>query len=197
MSQQHLPSAHQRMPYPVDAPSPGQRVLAIDAILDVIFSFSTPRTIISLSKTCRAAWPIAASYFRVAYKPEHLLQQFLPDMAVVSAFRTLQAQTGVLVFGKAAYNFLARTMPTDTTMNLYTDASHTPQVNSFLTQVAGYDVEMREHELVFFRVGEGEHVIRNIVLHVGPPDSFDAVDKPRKLSSGVWCTSALSTCDDG
>jgi hypothetical protein len=197
MSHQRLTSAYQRIPCPEDTPSPGQRVLAIDAILDVIFSFSTPRTIISLSKTCRAAWPIAASYFRVAYKPEHLLQQFLPDMPAVSAFRTLQAQTGVLVFGKAAYNFLARTTPTDTTMNLYVDASHTPQVNSFLTQVAGYDVEMREHELVFFRVGEGEQVVREIVLHASPPDPFDAVDKPRKISSGVWCTSALSPRSNG
>jgi len=197
MDQQHFPSAHQRIQHPTDAPfpSPGQRVLAIDAILDVIFSFSTPRTIISLSKTCRAAHPIAASYFRVVYKPEHLLRQFLPDPAVVRAFRALQAQTGVTVFGKAAYNFLARTELTDTTMNLHVDVSHTPLVNGFLTQ-AGYDVEMREHELVFFQTGEGDQVIREIVLHVGAPDAFDAVDKPRKLSSGAWCSSAPEHAPD-
>ncbi|KAF8464333.1 hypothetical protein DFH94DRAFT_618761, partial [Russula ochroleuca] len=77
-------------------------------ILDVIFSFSTPRSIINLSKTCRAACPIAASYFRAAYKPERLLQRFLPDPAVVRAFRTLQAETGLAIIGKAAYDFLAR-----------------------------------------------------------------------------------------
>jgi hypothetical protein len=185
MDHHHLSSVHQQIQHPIDALSPGQRVLAIDAIVDVIFSFSTPRTIISLSKTCRAAHPIAASYFRVAYKPGHLLRQFLPDAASVHAFRSLQAQTGVTVFGKAAYNFLARApLAEHTTMSLYVDASYATLVNKFVTQ-AGYDVETREHELVFLRTGEGEQVTREIVLYVGPPDSFDAVDKPRKLSSGA------------
>jgi hypothetical protein len=52
-----------------------------------------------LSQTCRAAYPIAASYFRVAYNPERFLQQFLPDPPDVRAFRSLQAETGVVVYG--------------------------------------------------------------------------------------------------
>jgi hypothetical protein len=98
VSSTHQPNAH----HSTDPPSPGQRIIVIDAALDEIFSFSTPRTIINLSKTCRAARPIAASYFRAAYKPERLLQQFFPDSAVVRAFRTLQAGTGLTIFGKAA-----------------------------------------------------------------------------------------------
>ncbi|KAI9457298.1 hypothetical protein F5148DRAFT_349313 [Russula earlei] len=186
MNQQYASSAHQSVHHPsevdVPSPSPGQRVMAIDAILDVIFSFSTPRAIITLSKTCRSARPIAASYFRVAYKPENLLQQFLPDPAIARAFRSLQAETGLKVFGKAAYNFLARAEPTDTIMNLYVDGSHPSLVSDFLTH-AGYDVEVREHEFVFFRTGEGEQVIREITLQVSPPDSFDLIDKARILSS--------------
>ncbi|KAI0287624.1 hypothetical protein BC826DRAFT_1043322, partial [Russula brevipes] len=155
--------------------SPGQRVISIDAILDVIFSFSTPRTIITLSKTCRAARPIAASYFRVAYKPEYLLRRFLPDPAGVWAFRALQSETGVAIFGRAACNFLARAPLTDVAMGLYVDRSY--------AAVAGYEVEMREHEFVFFRMGEDEQVAREVVLQVSPPDSFDSVDKPRTLPS--------------
>src|ERR1700761_1138647 len=98
-------------------PSVGQRLIGIDAIVDVIFSFSTPRTIIALSQTCRAAHPIAASYFRVAYNPERFLQQFLPDPADVRAFRSLQVETGVAVYGKAVRNFLARAPLTDTEMD--------------------------------------------------------------------------------
>ena len=169
---------------PIHSPPPGQRIIAIDAILDVIFSFSTPRTIISLSKTCRAARPIAASYFRVAYNPERFLRQFLPDPAVARAFRTLQAETGVMVFGKAAYNFLARALLTETAMSLYVDGSCALQVNDFLTH-AGYDVETREDEFVFLRRDEDERVIGTIVLQVGPPDSFDSVDKARNLPSGA------------
>lgn len=159
-------------------PSPGQRAITIDAIVDVIFSFSTPRAIISLSRTCRAAQPIAASYFRVAYNPEHFLQQFLPNLTDVRAFRSLQAETGVVAFGKAVRNFLARAPLTDTEMNLFVDESYAPQVDSFLTR-AGYDMEAHGQELVFSKKGEDEEVISKIVLRVGPPESFETLDKPR------------------
>jgi hypothetical protein len=177
------------------ATPPGQRVISIDAILDVIFSFSNPRTIITLSKTCRAARPIAASYFRVAYKPEYLLRRFLPDPAGVWAFRALQSETGVAIFGRAACNFLARAPLTDAVMSLYVDRSYAAVVSDFFTQ-AGYEVEMREHEFVFFRMGEDEQVAREVILHVSPPDSFDSVDKPRTLPSGAWCTGAVPPTSD-
>jgi hypothetical protein len=190
MNWQLAPSTHQPdVHYSTDFPSPGQRIIVIDVILDEIFSFSTPRTIINLSKTCRAARPIAASYFRAAYKPERLLQQFLPDPAAVRAFRTLQAGTGLTIFGKAAYDFLARASfsGTDTptvVMSLYVDKSHASSVNDFFTG-AGYDVEMREHELVFLKTGEGNQVINKVLLQAGHPDSFDYVDKPRNLPIGT------------
>jgi hypothetical protein len=171
-----------------DLPSPGQRIIVIDAILDIIFSFSTPRTIINLSKTCRAACPIAASYFRAAYKPERLLQRFLPDYTLVRAFRTLQVETGLAIIGKAAYDFLARasftgTDATTAAMSLYVDKSYVPVVNNFFTS-AGYDVETREQGLVFFRAGVDDQVISQIVLQVSEPDSFDSVDKLRALPIG-------------
>ncbi|KAH8984244.1 hypothetical protein EDB92DRAFT_1887814 [Lactarius akahatsu] len=159
-------------------PSPGQRAIAIDAIVDVIFSFSTPRAIISLSRTCRAAQPIAASYFRVAYNPEHFLQQFFPNLTDVRAFRSLQAETGVVAFGKAVRNFLARAPLTDTEMNLFVDEPYAPQVDRFLTR-AGYDMEAHGQELVFSKKGDDEEVISKIVLRVGPPESFETLDKPR------------------
>jgi len=165
----------------------------IDAILDVIFSFSTPRTIINLSKTCRAARPIVASYFRTAYKPERLLQRFLPDPAIMRTFRTLQAETGLTIFGKAAYNFLARASPTSidmtATMSLYVDHPYAFAVHDFFTG-AGYDVETREHELVFLKTGEDDRIINKIVLHVGQPDSFEFVDKPQILLIGTCYVAA-------
>ena len=189
MNQPQASSAHQPTHHPTDTPSPGQRIIVIDAILDAIFSFSTPRTIINLSKTCRAACPIAASYFRTAYKPERLLQRFLPDPGIMRAFRTLQAETGLTIFGKAAYNFLARASPTsmDTTatMSLYVDNLYASTVNDFFTG-AGYNVETGEHELVFLKTGEDDWIINKIMLYIGQPDSFDFVDKPQNLM--------LSTC---
>ena len=175
--------------YDFDFPSPGQRIIVIDAILDNIFSFSTPRTIINLSKTCRAARPIAASYFRTAYKPERLLQRFLIDPTIVRAFRTLQAETGLTIFGKVAYDFLgraslARTDASTAGMSLYVDKSYVSVVYNFFTGI-GYDVEMREHELMFFKTGEDDQIINRIVLQVGQPDSFDSVDKPRNLPIGM------------
>jgi len=193
-SSTHQPAAQ----HSTDFPSPGQRIIVIDAILDEIFSFSTPRTIINLSNTCRAARPIAASYFRAAYKPERLLQQFLPDPSVVRAFRTLQAGTGLTIFGKAAYDFLARasfsgTDAPTTVMSLYVDKSHTSLVNDFFTG-AGYDVETREHELVFIKTGEDNQAVNKVVLQASHPDSFDSVDKTQNLpigTCGAGCASGL------
>ena len=182
MNEQHASSTYV-------LPSPGQRIIVIDAILDMIFSFSTSRTIINLSKTCRAARPIAASYFRAAYKPERLLQRFLTDPTIVRAFRTLQAETGLTIIGNAAYDFLARasfTSADDTTaeMSLYVDKSYVTVVYNFFTDV-GYNVEMREHELVFVKTRGEDQVISQIVLQVSQPDSFDSVDKPRNLPIGT------------
>ncbi len=188
MNRPQTSSRHQPTYHPTDIPTPGQRIIVIDAILDIIFSFSTPRTIINLSKTCRAARPIAASYFRAAYKPERLLQRFLPDHAIMRAFRILQTETGLTIFGKAAYEFLARASPTSTdttaTMDLFVDNPHASAVHDFFTG-AGYDVETREHELVFFKMGEDDRIINKIMLHIGQPDSFDFVDKPQTLLTGT------------
>jgi hypothetical protein len=193
MDQPQASSTHQPTHHPTDTPSLGQRIIVIDAILDVIFSFSTARTIINLSKTCRAARPIAASYFRTAYRLEHLLQRFLPDPAIMRAFRTLQTETGLTIFGRAAYNFLARASPTSTdttaTMSLNVDNPHASAINDFFTG-AGYDVEMREHELVFLKTGEDDRIVNEIALHVGQPDSFDFVDKPQILLVGTCYVAA-------
>ena len=185
MNHQIVFNNRRSVPSSSKALSSGQRIITIDAIVDVIFSFSTPRTIIALSQTCRAAHPIAASYFRVAYDPERFLHQFLPGPTDVRAFRSLQAQTGVVVFGKAARKFLARSPLTDTEMDLSVDESFAPQVNSFLTR-AGYDVETRKQELVFSKKGEDEQIMRKIVLRVGPPESFYTLDKARDFPSGAW-----------
>ncbi|KAF8261675.1 hypothetical protein EI94DRAFT_1745468 [Lactarius quietus] len=169
---------NKRRPVPSSTPkvpSAGKRLIAIDAIVDAIFSFSSSRTIISLSQTCRAAHPIAASYFRVAYNPERFLQQFLPDPPDVCAFRTLQAEIGVVVYGKAVRNFLGRAPLTDTEMKLSVDRPYAPRVNEFLKDV-GYDVETREKESVFTKKGKDEH---KIVLRIGPPQSFKTTDKAR------------------
>jgi DNA-dependent RNA polymerase auxiliary subunit epsilon len=179
------------VPVATAPPSLGQRLLAIDAIVDVIFSFSTPRTIISLSKTCRAVGPIVASYFRVAYNPEYFLRQFLPDPPVARAFRTLQAETGVIIFGKAAFNFFARAPFTETAMSLYVDGSYASQVNDFLTN-AGYDVETHEGEFVFFKEGENGQVIYKIVLQVG---GLDSPGQFQNVSTSAWRANHDATGD--
>ena len=177
---------HQRPVRPSNiVPCAGQRLIAIDAIVDVIFSFSTPRTIISLSQTCCAAYPIATSYFRVAYNPERFLQQFLPDPPDARTFRSLQAETGVVVYGKAVRNFLGRVPLTDTTeMVLSVDRSYAERVSEFLTG-AGYDVENRKEESEFTKKGKDEQIERKIVLRIGSTESFATLEKARDFSSGA------------
>jgi hypothetical protein len=51
--------------------------------------------------TSKVNFSFSASNFRVAFNPECFLPQFLPDPPVARAFRTLQVETGVIIFGKA------------------------------------------------------------------------------------------------
>jgi hypothetical protein len=166
-------------------PSAGQSPIEIDGIVDVIFSFSTPRTIIALSQTCRALFLIAESYFRAAYNPERWLHQFLPDPPDVRAFRSLQAETGVVAYGKTVRNFLARAPFTDTEMGLSVDESYAPRVNEFLTG-AGYDMETSKEESVFTK--KDGQVMRKIVLRIGKrePLPTEDSDRIRNFPSGTW-----------
>jgi hypothetical protein len=74
-------------------------------------------------------------------------------------------------------------------MSLYAENPYASAVNDFFTG-AGYDVEMREHELVFLKTGEDDRIINKIVLHVGQPDSFDFVDKLQILLIGTCYAAA-------
>ena len=76
------------------------------------------------------------------------------------SFRALQAEVGLTIFGKAAYDLPAHasligtgTEATAAAMSLYVNKSYTSVVNDFFTD-AGYEAELREHELVFVRMGE-------------------------------------------
>jgi hypothetical protein len=169
-----------------NVPSAGQRLIAIDAIVDVIFSFSTPRTIIALAQTRRASYLIAASYFRAAYNPERFLHQFLPDPTDVRAFRSLQAKTCVVVYGKTVRNFLARAPFTDTEMDLSVDGSYATRVNEFLTG-AGYDMEAREKDSVFTKEEDGQ-LVRKIVLRIEKRSATR--DLVRGFPSGTWRAAA-------
>jgi hypothetical protein len=55
--------------------------------------------------TSKVNFSFSASNFRVAFNPECFLPQFLPDPPVARAFRTVQAETGVIIFGKATCQF--------------------------------------------------------------------------------------------
>ncbi|KAI0052314.1 hypothetical protein FA95DRAFT_1675295 [Auriscalpium vulgare] len=87
-------------------PSPGQRVLSIGPILDNIFSYSTPATILCASRTMRMAHDIARSYLNLAYNVDRFLFAYFssPD-----ALRALQARTGTLLAGQPVLDFLQRT----------------------------------------------------------------------------------------
>jgi hypothetical protein len=94
-----------------------------------------------------------------------------------------------MIFGIAAYDFLGRASfsRSDTraaVMSLYVDKSYASLVNDLFTG-AGYEVEMREHGLVFLKKGKNGHYIHKVTPHAGHPDSFDSVDKPRNLPVGT------------
>ncbi|TFY70235.1 hypothetical protein EVG20_g2782 [Dentipellis fragilis] len=91
-------------------------VVSNHTILDAIFAFSSPGTIIRISRTCRRIYAHVKSYLRVAYDINRHLSSFFPDPA---AFRSIQARTTTLIAGSNALQLFERTIYPNADLDLY------------------------------------------------------------------------------
>jgi hypothetical protein len=72
-------------------------------------------------------------------------------------------------------------------MSVYVDKSYASLANDFFTG-AGYEVEMREHELMFLKKGEHDQYINKVTLQAGLPNSFNSVLETFQLVRVAWDT---------
>ncbi|KAA1473451.1 hypothetical protein DENSPDRAFT_902680 [Dentipellis sp. KUC8613] len=109
-------------------------VISNHIILDTVFAFCSPGTMVRVSWTCRTVYALVKSYLRVAYDINRHLSYFFPDPV---AFRSLQARTATLIAGSNALQFFERTVYPDSDLDLYVPKPCVAEVGTFLLAI-GY-----------------------------------------------------------
>ena len=111
------------------------RILSNSLVFDTILDFATPGTIARLERTCRSAKDLVESYKIRAFNINHSLRRFFSQPL---AFRSLQAETGMLISGSFALQFLERTIYIGADMDLYCFFGDREQIGLWLIETQGY-----------------------------------------------------------
>ncbi|THH19902.1 hypothetical protein EW146_g1349 [Bondarzewia mesenterica] len=140
------------------------RILYNPAVLDAIFSFSTPGTIIRLAMTCRRVREAMLSYFRAAFNINRHLSRFFPDPI---AFRQLQARTASLIAGSNALQFFERTIYPEADLDLYVYPRSAGEVGRFLLEI-GYQFKPASTQNLDFETALVEDRVATSFQYPGP-----------------------------
>src|SRR6267154_5799936 len=109
-------------------------------IYDLVFCHLSPRTLVWLSRTCRAAHLAVTCFFRRAYNINRHLSRYFSDPL---AFRSIQARTGLVISGSNALQFLDRTLYPESDIDLYAHPGHVYELLGWLESV-GYQFQPNE-----------------------------------------------------
>ncbi|KAA1474460.1 hypothetical protein DENSPDRAFT_841051 [Dentipellis sp. KUC8613] len=118
------------------------RILWNPIIIDSVFAYSTPRTLIRLSWACKRGLAAARSYLPRAFDIHQHLARFF---TCPPAFRALQARTGLLVSGSSALQFLDRTFYPNSDFDAYVSIEHVREVARWL-EADGYAFAPKERQ---------------------------------------------------
>ncbi|KIJ64107.1 hypothetical protein HYDPIDRAFT_28996 [Hydnomerulius pinastri MD-312] len=118
-----------------------QEILSRAPIYELIFACLSPRTLVRVSVTCRAAYLAVAAFKHRAFNINRHLSKYFKDPL---AFRSLQAATGTLISGSNALQFLDRTHYPESDLDLYTHPGHAFEVCKWLIEAEGYRFAPRE-----------------------------------------------------
>jgi hypothetical protein len=105
-------------------------------IYDNIFSYTSPRELVRLGHSCRAAYAAFRDYSRGAFSINRHLSNFLSKPLL---FRSLQARTGTLIAGSNALQFLERIVYNEADMDLYVHPGHAREVMDYVIEIEGYE----------------------------------------------------------
>jgi hypothetical protein len=110
-------------------------IISNPTIHDWIFAPLDVIDVLNFASTCRTARVAFNLFMKRAYKVEIVLRRFLRNP---SAFRRLQRETGTLISGSVALQFLERTVYPESDLDLYTHPVHTLDVGRWLIVEEGY-----------------------------------------------------------
>jgi hypothetical protein len=100
-----------------------------------IISCLSPVTRITLARVCTSTYAAVDEFTKRAYNiNQHLGQYFTKP----TAFKTLQAQTGMLISGSSATQFLDRSQYPGSDLDLYINPGHGREVGQWLIEREGY-----------------------------------------------------------
>ncbi|KAF7976042.1 hypothetical protein HWV62_7946 [Athelia sp. TMB] len=102
-----------------------------------IFNYSTPGTMYSVGRTCKAAQTCVLQYQLSAFNINTHLARFLPDPI---EFRSMQARTGTIISGSNALQFMDRVHYRDADLDIYVNPGHGSIVGTHMVKVQGYRV---------------------------------------------------------
>jgi hypothetical protein len=156
------------------------KLFARAPVYDVVFACLSPRSLVRLALTCRAAYLAAAEFKARAFNVNRHFSRYFTDPI---AFRSLQARTNTLVSGSNALQFLDRTFYPEADLDLYTHPGHSFEVAQFLVEAQGYRyapraTQQQDWKLATKRRWDGTE--RRVIappdaLHVYPMTGFNAV----------------------
>ena len=112
------------------------QLLDRDSIYDSLFDHSTPATIFCTARTCRRAHRAADDYNTRTFDIHKHLKRFFANPL---DFRLMQAQTGTIISGSNALQFLDRDVYPDSDIDLFVEPAHASSVCEWITYRAGYD----------------------------------------------------------
>ena len=120
-------------------PTPNQfslfsQIMDRDSIYDLLFSFSSPATIIRVSRTCRFARRAAVDYNSRAYNVDKRLRLFFQNP---TEFRSLLARTSSIVSGSFALQFFDRAFYTESDFDLYVSLDQAVTVGKWIESSDG------------------------------------------------------------
>ena len=141
--------------------------LALPPIADLIFSFSSPMSIVRVGRSCRIARQAVTQYLRRAYSVNRLLLRFFTE---VLAFRMLQARTGTLITGSVALQFFDRDFYPSSDLDLCVHMRHRREIGRWLLQ-NGYRFVPASHQAAGFE----EAAIEALSGLGGPPYGMPGV----------------------
>ncbi len=120
------------------------RIYRLGTTNDFILSCLSPGELFKLSATGSVCREAVAAFLKRAYRPELFLLPFF-TVAQYFSFQRLQAQTGALISGLAALQFIDRTSYGLTDLDVYVNHHHVREVHDFLISI-GYIYQEEERE---------------------------------------------------
>lgn len=87
---------------------------------DLLFGYLAPADLIAYSKTCKTVREAVASFYRRAFRIEHILRRYFASHEILQ-FRELQATTATIISGSSALQFFDRTEYADSDLDLYVE----------------------------------------------------------------------------